>query len=61
MRINIFCYIHFTRALNQAYGTRTERNTTYRAMTELPRCQSKKDYYELCDLIIGIESIQNAF
>jgi hypothetical protein len=61
MRINIFCHIHFTRALNKAYGTRTERKTTYHSMTELPHCQSKTDYHELCNLIIGIESIRDLF
>jgi hypothetical protein len=60
MRVNIFCHIHFTRALNKAYGTRTERKTAYYAMTELPHCTSKTDYQELCDNLIG-KYIHNLF
>jgi len=61
----ILCSIHFKRSIDRAAGTAGHTTTSIHArMGELARCQSREDYFKLCDELIGtfpIEIILNVF
>ncbi|OXV07623.1 hypothetical protein Egran_04612 [Elaphomyces granulatus] len=53
--IAIYCRVHFLRNIEQAVGKRKAQEVSGR-MVSLLDCQSKEDYFHLCELLIERES-----
>jgi len=61
-RTLIFCRVHFLRSIDQLVGTTNKApDSVYGRMRALLSCQSRKEYFQLCDLLIGKEYDLNMF